>query len=68
MKKTKTIEGYVALVPGTEVPFASVGSYGRFYEILCDPDALEQAKRQASLYPEKHQKVVKVRISYELRF
>jgi hypothetical protein len=66
MKKLKTVEGYVALVPSTEVPFAGVGSYGRYYEILCDPDAFEQAKRQASLYPEKHQKVVRVTISYLL--
>ena len=62
----KTIKAFAAIVPSTEVPMAEVGRYGRYFVLLCDPDAEEQAKKMAQVYPEKHQVVVPVEITYEI--
>lgn len=62
----KTIKAFAAIVPGTEVPMAEVGIYGRYFVLLCDPNAKEQAERMSKVYPEIHQIVVPVEITYEL--
>ncbi len=62
----KTIKAFAAIVPGTQVPMAEVGKYGRYFVLLCDPDAKEQAENMSKAYPEIHQVVVPVEITYEI--
>ena len=62
----KTIKAFAAIVPGTEVPMAEVGRYGRYFVLLCDHDAEEQAIKMSSAYPKPHQLVVPVEITFEL--
>ena len=62
----RTIVAYAALCPGTEVPMAEVGNFGRYFVLLCDPNAKEQAERMSKGYPPTHQKVIKVTLTYEV--
>lgn len=62
----KKIKAFTVLVPGTKVPFAEVGRYGRYFVLLCDPDAKEQAEKLAEEYPKVNQVVVPVEITYEI--
>lgn len=63
--RKKTIKAWAVIIPGTNEPAASVDRYGRYYIILCDPDAKEQAERMAKEYP--MQKAVEVTLTYNIK-
>lgn len=66
----KVVKGWVAVVPGTLVPFSSMQSEcaigTRQYVVFCDKDAKARARELTQFYPEKDRLVVPCEIHYSV--